>query len=231
MLGVYCIFEGSDGAGKSSTMTAVSDKLRTVLPNFDPILTQHPGSTPLGKHIRKLVKFPHEISEDITIDSLSRQMLYMVDTVSFINSLLIPSLESGRNVFADRSSFISAMAYGIGEGLSLSEVSKLFNVITPPLADRLYVLKCPWKVSIDRVRSGRNTKDYFDNKQDSFFEKATQVYDSLVSDPELSIVTQKSVKLENVVYIDTSRSHELVVNDIVNDVVNMMDKKLSNETL
>src|SRR5690349_20046966 len=109
--GLYIVFEGTDGAGKSTTMKAVAEVLKHRIENSIALhLTSHPGSTPLGQHLRKLVKYPTDIDPTITIDKLSRQLLYMVDTVSFIKQLLEPALANGEWVFADRSSFVSALA-------------------------------------------------------------------------------------------------------------------------
>jgi len=155
MSGLYVIFEGNDGAGKTTTMTAVAEEMKRRYPNFDPILTHHPGSTPLGSYLRKLVKFPEQIDPNIRIDDLSRQMLYMVDTVSFIRTLLEPALEQNKAIFADRSSFISALVYGLADGLSLHDITRLFDIITPPKANRLYVLQCPWLVGKQRIQADR----------------------------------------------------------------------------
>src|SRR5688572_9648711 len=136
MHGLYIVFEGPDGAGKSSTMKAVAEALPTRLSCSQPLrLTNDPGSTPLGAHLRKLVKNPELIDPAITIDSLSLQTLYMVDTISFIKQILEPALANDEIVFADRSSFVSAMAYGLSEGLDFPVIERLFQLITPPQAD------------------------------------------------------------------------------------------------
>ena len=69
--GLYVIFEGNEGTGKTSTMAAVAEALKDRLEIRQ---THHPGSTPLGKHLRKLVKHPVEIDPEIEIDPLSRQL-------------------------------------------------------------------------------------------------------------------------------------------------------------
>jgi dTMP kinase len=222
--GLYVIFEGGDGTGKTTAMAEVAKRMSNRL---DISQTHHPGSTPLGAHIRKLVKFPKEIDQTIEIDDLSRQLLYMVDTVSFINSILIPSLESGQTVFADRSSFISALVYGTADGLSLQEVQRLFQLIEPPKADRLYIMQCPWETGKERVSAARTgTSDHYDQKEDGFFQKIQTIYDNLLTtDAEQTIVVSRSVALENVIYIDASQTPEKVVQDIVDDFTKLLDAR------
>ena len=215
--GLYVIFEGIDGSGKSTTMQGVMEALGDRLQIKQ---THHPGSTPLGAHIRKLVKFPHEIDPDIQIDDLSRQMLYMVDTVSFIKSILEPALEAGETIFADRSSLISAIVYGLADGLDIEDVQRLFQLMVSPKADRLYVLQCPYSTGKERVQSSRaGTKDHYDKKSMLFFKKVQNIYDNLLTgSAEQTILVSRTVALENVIYIDATQPLHKVVRDIVEDL-------------
>lgn len=227
MQGLYIVFEGSDGSGKTSTMKAVAERVPQVLqeeglPADMPVrLTHHPGSTALGAHLRKLVKQPETIDPNIEIDTLSRQILYMVDTVSFVKTILIPSLEQGVNVFADRSSFISAIVYGCAEGMSVEEVLKIRKLLEPPKADRLYILRCPWEVAKERMMQDRGEKvkqDYFDRKSDDFFNKVVDIYDHLLTGPpERTVAVSRSVSLDNVIYIDATQPVDRVVDEIIKD--------------
>lgn len=224
--GVYVIFEGGDGAGKSTTMKAVAEELTKRLPVTVPThLTHHPGSTPLGTHIRKLVKYPEEIDANIRIDSLSRQILYMVDTVSFVKQRLEPALKANELVFADRSSFISAMAYGTAEGLDLADIERLFQLITPPKADRLYVLQCPWQVGKTRLEGRPEHADHFERKPAAFFAKIEEIYNNLITGPvERTMLVSRSVNLDNIIHIDSTLPLADVVDTIVTDLLTRVIK-------
>lgn len=223
MSGTYVIFEGADGVGKSTIMKAVADNLVKLCPQRPVLQTSHPGSTPLGKHLRKLVKTPLVISPDITIDDLSRQLLYMVDTVSFIKSLLIPALDVGKTVLADRSSFISAMVYGLADGLTYDEISKLFDVITPPRADRCYILTCPVEISRQRILKDRDTEpDHYDSKPEEFSRKINQIYTDLLRGPAVQIsLLSRSVAIDNIKFIDTTIPFGQLVEEITTDLLSI----------
>jgi len=237
MQGIYVIFEGSDGAGKTSTMRAVAEAVRPLLleaglPSDHKIhLTHHPGSTPLGKHLRTLVKQPETIDPTIEIDPMSRQMLYMVDCVSFAKSILEPAVEKGEFVFADRSVLISAIAYGCAEGMSIDEIQRMFSIYEPPKADRLYVLRCPWEIAKERMLQSRGEKvklDYFDRKPDGFFDKIVEIYDNLLTGPPERMVTvSRSVALNNVIYIDATQPIDRVVEDILTDFRSVLRRHVS----
>lgn len=236
--GFYVIFEGSDGSGKTTTMRmvahALSNKLKEMSIYKDIILTQHPGSTPLGKHIRQLVKFPHQIDPMIKIDELSRQMLYMVDTVNFIKTLLEPSLADGKIVFADRSSFISALVYGLADGLKLQDIESLLDVITPPKADRLIVLQLPANISIERMRNSRavygtdgaGELDHYDKQPLEFFHKINSIYDTLTtSSPEQTVLVSRSVRVNDLKYFDATLTIDDLVSSITDDLFNAIIAK------
>lgn len=215
--GLYVIFEGIDGSGKSTAMQGVAEALGDRLQIKQ---THHPGSTPLGAHIRKLVKFPHEIDPNIQIDDLSRQILYMVDTVSFIKSILEPSLEAGKTIFADRSSLISAIVYSLADGLNIEDVQRLSQLMISPKADRLYILQCSCDIGKERVQSSRvGTEDHYDKKSMLFFKKVQDIYDHLITgSAEQTILVSRVVALENIIYIDATQSPQKVVQDIAEDL-------------
>lgn len=221
--GLYIVFEGTDMVGKTTTMHAVAKVLRESFSDRNIVETHHPGSTPLGAHLRQLVKFPHQIDPTIKIDDLSRQMLYMVDTISFIRSQLEPLLSENAIVLADRSSFISAMAYGLADGLQYSDIQKLFEIIDAPMADRVYVLQCPNEIKEQRRCAGRDQTDHYDKKNEDFKTRLSDIYDHLVTGPsERSLLMQKIVSIDNLKYIDTNRSNADVVSDIVNDICRLI---------
>lgn len=230
--GLYIIFEGNDGAGKTTTMSAVANSLISMFPHLrdDIILTHHPGSTPLGKHIRKLVKnseifdVPNCDQKDkIMIDDLSRQVLYMVDTISFIKSILEPSLLKNKIVLADRSSFVSALVYGLADGLNIYDIGRLFDIVATPRADKLYILQCPWHIGKNRINSERNEKDHYDNKPNEFATRIENIYrDLLVGPYERTALISKIISLDNIKYIDTTIPQSEVIKSIADDIAELI---------
>jgi dTMP kinase len=227
--GAYAIFEGLDGVGKTTVMKNVAEVLPSKLgvDEFPAQLTHHPGATPLGAHLRKLTKYPEQIDPDITMDELSRQLLFMVDTVSFVNTVLTPALNNGQSIFADRSSFISAIVYGTASGLDLAQVNQMFQLIRPPKADRLYILNCPWEVA--RSRMGKMTDkelDYYERKSHDFYNKVESIYNDLITGPpERAVMVNHSVALDNVIYVDATLPLNAVVNIIADDLAEVIKSK------
>ncbi len=226
MGGFYAVFEGSDGAGKSTTMKAVAEEVKKRLKTpFTLHLTHHPGSTPLGTHLRKLVKYPDEIDPRISIDSLSRQLLYMVDTVAFVKQVLEPALNADEWVFADRSTYISALVYGMAEGLAIVDIDRLFQLLTPPKANRVYILRCPWQIGKERLQQRPDRLDHFEKKPAAFFQKVEEIYNTLITgSASRTLLVSKSVNLADIVYVDSTLPLDAVVDKIATDIVNCHDQ-------
>lgn len=228
MTAPYIIFEGNDGSGKSTTMKEVANRLSLKYRAFNPLLTQHPGSTPLGRHLRQLVKFPQKVDPQIAIDDLSRQLLYMVDTVSFIKTVLEPNLAAHNPVFADRSTFISAIVYGVADGIPLADIARIVEVIMPPKADKMYVLQCPPSVGRNRIHAERGELDHYDKKPKEFSERIEQSYSKLVTtSAQQTMLVSRAVSIDDVIYVDANRPLEYVIESIVKDASQMIDDRYS----
>ena len=225
--GLYCVIEGIEGAGKTTVTKMVAERLQTILLNKHIVPTRHPGATPLGAHLRLLTKYPWKINPEIKLDALSSQLLMVVDNTCFVNTILNPCLKNGDIVLADRSNFISSIAYGIADGLNYHQIDQMFKIAQPPKANRLYVLQLPWEVARKRMadQGGGDQQglDRFEQKGDAFFYKVKETYDNLITGPrELLMVVNHSVALENIKYLDATLPQETTVKYIVNDICRLL---------
>ncbi len=213
--GIWIVLEGPDGAGKSTTMIAVADALRTKLPNVEIITTKHPGSTKLGQHIRELVKHPEKFG--VEIDPLSSQMLMFTDHINFKTTVLEPAIRRGAIVLADRCDLISGLVYGESTGLNLKQVGMLMNLACVPRIDMLYILRCNNDVQEKRL-AHREASDRFEEK--TLRHKVNEAYLKLLTGPaERTIMVGKIVALENVQFLDTAAQLPTIVDKVVKDIV------------
>jgi len=212
---VYIVVEGHDGSGKSTVLNKLNDELSKT---HNVVKTIHPGSTALGAHIRQLVKYTKTINENIRIDDLSRQTLYMVDTISFIRTILEPSLAENKIVLADRSSYISSVVYGLADGVNLKELDVLTDIAKTPKADRVYIITCSRETA--NARSDRKDGDHYDNKPSDFFDKVIDTYNNIKTlDIRILSVIQKLVNLNNIVHISSDvKSADEILAFIIDDL-------------
>lgn len=220
----YIVLEGVDGTGKTTIARCLGDRLTSL--GYDIIVSRQPGSTPLGQHIRKLVKTPHLINKDITIDELSRQILYMVDTISFNKQILEPALEKNINVISDRSSYISSIMYGITSGVKIDEINRLLTLYRAPKIDRLYVITCDHEIAKSRADKRGSDGDVFDNKPSEFYEQLSRLYNNILTPTEMGVpyyaeiiaMVSECVDLDDIRYIDTSNGVDDILDKMVDDL-------------
>ena len=112
--GHFIAFEGGDGCGKSTQAARLAE-------DRGALLTHQPGGTPIGAALRALLLDP-QYGE---MHDRTEAMLLAADRAQHVEELVLPTLESGRDVVCDR--YIgSSLAYqGYGRGLPLDQVRYL----------------------------------------------------------------------------------------------------------
>lgn len=216
--GVYIVFEGVDFTGKTTAAANVKNILSHSIHDTETILTKHPGATPLGQHLRKLVKTPAEFDTSIEIDPMSAQLLMMVDQICFINTVLWPNVNDGNIVLADRSNFISAIAYGIPEGVTIGQLNKTFRLADSPAPDRVFILNAPWEAIEDRMRSRGKPVDRFEDNGDTYLKQVADIYRTLTERADLMVLLSDYVPIENIRYIDATQPAEAIAKQIASEV-------------
>ena len=114
--GLFIVFEGGDGAGKTTQMEALVGWL--LARGQDVVTTREPGGTAVGDRIRQVLLDPASDGMAPRTEAL----LYAADRAQHVAEVIKPALEAGKVVVSDR--FIdSSLAYqGIARGLGLQEV-------------------------------------------------------------------------------------------------------------
>ncbi len=109
--GLLVVFEGPEGAGKSTQVARVAAHLRAAETPHS--VLREPGGTRLGEEIRRLLLDPHgEIVPE------AECLLFLASRSEVVRRVLLPALDEGKVVILDRF-FLSTYAYQIGgRGLS-----------------------------------------------------------------------------------------------------------------
>jgi dTMP kinase len=117
--GLFIVFEGGDGAGKSTHTALLAEWLQAA--GHTVVTTREPGGTPLGDTIRRILLDP--ASGDIA--PRAEALLYAADKAHHVYELIGPALERGDIVISDR--YVDSMiAYqGAGRILDPDEVAWL----------------------------------------------------------------------------------------------------------
>lgn len=132
--GLFVVFEGGDGVGKTTQVTLVADEL--VARGHDVVRTREPGATGAGKVIRDLLLSPSTGD----LEPRAEALLYAADKAQHVAEVIRPALDRGAIVVCDR--YVdSLIAYqGAGRVLAAEDVARLAHWATGGLEPDLTVL-------------------------------------------------------------------------------------------
>ncbi len=134
MSGLFVVFEGGDGVGKSTQAGLLAEWAREQ--GVPARVTFEPGDTAAGRLIRRIVLDP--ATGDL--DPRAEALLYAADKAHHLHEVVRPALARGELVVCDR--YIDSMlAYqGAGRVLDLAEVAEIARWATAGLLPDLTVL-------------------------------------------------------------------------------------------
>src|SRR5581483_10221393 len=114
--GALVTVEGVEGAGKTTQSARLTDALRRD--GLDVVLTREPGGTELGRALRRMLL--DETSAGPTAET--ELLLYLADRAEHVRRLIVPALERGAIVVADRFSDSTVAYQSYGRGLPIDTV-------------------------------------------------------------------------------------------------------------
>lgn len=165
--GKFITFEGVDGAGKSTHMTAFADVLRAR--GHRVISTREPGGTPLGEKLRELLlhESMHLETEALLMFAARREHLAQV---------IQPALDRGDWVISDRFTDATFAYQGGGRELPDYKLEVLEQWVHGALQPDLTLLfDVPLAVARERLNRSRDP-DKFEREQDAFFTRVRAAY-------------------------------------------------------
>jgi dTMP kinase len=166
--GVFIVFEGGEGAGKSSRAVALASLLREA--GHEVVLTHEPGDSRIGSHIRTILLDPANRG----LDARAEALLYAADRAEHIASVVRPALDRGAVVITDRYVDSSIAYQGIARGLGATAVAELSRFATGGLLpDLTVVLDVPPVVGRTRL-SG--PADRLESEAPEFHARVRQAY-------------------------------------------------------
>ena len=146
MAGLFIAFEGGEGAGKTTQSQLLADRLDEL--EVPCLLVREPGGTELGEYLRDYLKSDRPLSREAEL------LLFEAARVELVTSLILPALEEGQVVVADRF-YGSTVAYqGYGRGLALDDIDSLNRFATLGTEpDMVFLLDLDPEVGIQRAMS------------------------------------------------------------------------------
>ena len=202
--GVFVTFEGGEGAGKSTQLRLLGEKLGGKGVDFT--VTREPGGTPLAESIRHLLK---DYDEDPP-NPKSELLLFLAARAQLVESVIRPALKSGRWVVSDRFSDSTFAYQAYGRGLDFKQVGDANAFACGGLEpDITFLLDLDPEAAVSRRRAREAATgigaDRFETAERSFHERLRKGF------LEIAAANPGRVKV-----IDASRTPEEVSGEIWN---------------
>lgn len=174
--GRLIVFEGAEGAGKTTQIRILAQGLATAGIPF--VSVREPGGTPVGDDIRDIV-----LHREQEITAATEALLFMSSRAELVAREILPSLSKGNVVFVDRF-FLSTYAYQIvGRGLPEPEVRAANRLATAGLVpDLTLVLDVNAAHGLERA-DARGKRDKIERSGDDFHARVGNAFRQF-ADPE-----------------------------------------------
>lgn len=147
--GAFVVFEGGDGAGKSTQARLLAHRLEQE--GHRVVLTREPGGTEIGERLRSLV-LDHGQGE---VDARTEALIYAAARAAHAHQTIRPALAEGAVVVCDRYIDSSAAYQGAGRRLGMEPVTALSRWATEDLLPDLTVYLCVDPAEAARRRAER----------------------------------------------------------------------------
>jgi dTMP kinase len=175
--GIFITFEGPDGAGKTTQLKCLAERLR--IKGYEVVLTREPGGTVISDQIRSLLLNP----DHKEMKPQAEVLLYAASRAQLVNELIRPSLEQGQVVLCDRFVDASIAYQSVGLDMDRSVVESINHFATGGLVpDRTYMIDIDSETSRQRLlqregvakldRIEQRTGDYHKRVREAFLELA-----------------------------------------------------------
>jgi dTMP kinase len=143
--GLFIVFEGIDGTGKSTQLHLLAEKLRGL--GYAVVATREPTDGPYGQKIRELFVDRGAVSREEELE------LFIADREQHVKEVITPALADGCVVICDRY-YLSTVAYQGANGMDPEQILKKNENF--PVPDLAIILEIEPAQGIHRIQKQRN---------------------------------------------------------------------------
>ena len=169
--GLFISLEGLDGCGKTTQIKFLRQAFQRE--GKEVINFREPGCTPLGEKLREIV-----LHSDSDIGERAELLIYLSSRAQVTDEMVIPSLNQGKIVIADRYADSSVAYQGFGRAIGPERVKALNDfAIKNIYPDITFLLE----ISVDEALKRLKNKplDRLEKERETFFQRVHEGYEWL----------------------------------------------------
>ena len=155
MAGCFITFEGGEGAGKSTQIERLKQRLGDIAQPA--LVTREPGGSPHAEEIRAFILGGHAKH----LGSFAEALLFAAARIDHLDKTIIPALNRGTHVLCDRFADSTMAHQGYGHRLGRTTIAALYRLTIGEFRpDLTLILDVPVDTGLRRAatRSGHETR-------------------------------------------------------------------------
>lgn len=193
--GKLVVFEGGEGAGKSTQLAAIYSFMKGIVPKT--ILLREPGGTVISEKIREVILDP----ANIAMSEKTELLLYIACRAQLVEEKLKPLLKKGHTVLLDRFYLATIVYQGYARGIDRRWIERLNKYSIAGLKEDLTVIYDVSLAEAAKRMKGRAKSDRLDREAGTFHKKVREGY------------LKEAKKRPNCVVISTDKKSEAGIFD------------------
>lgn len=168
--GYLISFEGGEGAGKSVQIKRLQDRLKAA--GKEVIVVREPGGTVIAEQIREVLLSP----QNVGLADTTEVLLFQAARAQNYHEIVLPALEAGKVVLADRSRDSSTVYQGLVRGFGVRLIERLNDLATrSTVPDLTFLLDVSVETGLRR-RNASLVLNRLDMETREFHEKVRRGY-------------------------------------------------------
>lgn len=207
--GLFIVFEGGEGAGKSTILDKIYDWMNTE--GIPCIKTREPGGIKISEQIRSIILD----NNNTEMDERTEALLYAAARRQHLVEKIIPALNEGKVVLCDR--FIdSSLAYqGYARGIGMDEILEINKfAIGEYMPDLSIFFDLEPSEGLKRINIDNNREvNRLDNEKIDFHNKVREGYYKILEKDK-----------DRIVKVDASKTIDEVYEDVKYIITEWLDK-------
>ncbi len=201
MTGTFITFEGPEGAGKTTQLARLAERLRAI--GREVVETREPGGTKGGEAVRAAL-----IATDASWSPVAEALLMNAARDAHLRDVIAPALERGAVVLCDRFSDSTRAYQGGGSDVDPDFLLHLEDAVVTRRPDVTLIFDLPVEEGLSRAMA-RGAADRFEQKGPAYHARVAEAFrDIAKSAPHYALVDASgSMDVVEARIVDHLRDH------------------------